>query len=821
MVSGLAVGIGIATVVLGLAPSGAVAGDRPDRHRGGLDSDSWADRAHLLEGTGLEDELGASDHCRYTVRRVLRKDGCNSCPALGDVLCPFSPCNENVRCTAHRKFYVPCLAGPGACRVKGRRESCDACAPARSEFRFTIDEDHLVGTKGDDVFYAWFEFDPQRGEILPTLQPGDSARGLGGNDVLATTFNSAKRVTVPGRITGVETYAVTAFASATLDARRCSGVHKITSSQSVVTMTVSRLRQITDMGFEGINSDTVDLEFAYDRAGTTASSSDEFNVEVNAVVAGQAIIRTAAANGLETVNLISHGDASNTLTALTQVVGASLSTANFFGSQGLWVKKMPDTIRTYDASQATADITLGSGYNYVTYAPFSTADLTALKGSERDDVIILGTTLDENDFVEHSPDLGKGVDAVQATVASRYRPARPFLNVEEFRLNATADGASMNFRGFTGLERLTIESDGEAHTLLQRKLTPTRGQFPTLVFRGDNTQRGQTYDTVTWAAKGNTGANDTLNIDVHNRGTALNASGIANVHAIGAAPLTAAGFESVSITVMDGPAVFHGLILSTLTTLNVTGTSNVTLGRIESAAATIVQVNASGVARDFAATLDGLGSGASVACGGGNDTIIVGASSIATSTAINLGAGNDTFTGDPDTDSADIILAGDGADVNNARGGSDTITTGTGADVVIYDQFTANDQSDITDFTAGAGGDVMRFDISDLQLAGGDEYVGDINGLAPDSSEEIVILTGAGYATDELAENAVAARVTTNGLDMVIIYFSTTTRTTHITQDPDAGFDGSGTIKLLGNLTNITTQQAHDALTAANVDSQP
>jgi len=38
--------------------------------------------------------------------------------------------------------------------------------------------------------------------------------------------------------------------------------------------------------------------------------------------------------------------------------------------------------------------------------------------------------------------------------------------------------------------------------------------------------------------------------------------------------------------------------------------------------------------------------------------------------------------------------------------------------------------------------------------------------------------------------------------------------------NPDAGVDGAGTIILLGDLTNITTQRAHDALAVANIDSQ-
>ncbi len=55
---------------------------------------------------------------------------------------------------------------------------------------------------------------------------------------------------------------------------------------------------------------------------------------------------------------------------------------------------------------------------------------------------------------------------------------------------------------------------------------------------------------------------------------------------------------------------------------------------------------------------------------------------------------------------------------------------------------------------------------------------------------------------------------------MVIIYFNTTDNNVHVCQDPDAGVDGAGTIKLIGKLTNITTQAGNDLLTTANLDSQ-
>jgi len=179
--------------------------------------------------------------------------------------------------------------------------------------------------------------------------------------------------------------------------------------------------------------------------------------------------------------------------------------------------------------------------------------------------------------------------------------------------------------------------------------------------------------------------------------------------------------------------------------------------------------------------------------------------------------GADTLNGNA---GADTMYGGAGADTFTGGTGIDTITTGSGADIVILNQVLTANRDIITDFTGGAGGDELRFDISDLGLAGGTEYVGAIGALAVDSSEEVVILTGAGYATDEAAETAVAGRVTTDGLDMVIVYFNTTDNTAHVIYDADAGVDGTGTSVLIAQLTGITTQAALDAFTTANIGTQ-
>ena len=163
---------------------------------------------------------------------------------------------------------------------------------------------------------------------------------------------------------------------------------------------------------------------------------------------------------------------------------------------------------------------------------------------------------------------------------------------------------------------------------------------------------------------------------------------------------------------------------------------------------------------------------------------------------------------------ADTITDGAGADLIASAAGADTITLATdaAADTLVFGNVTtltggadlafgALAGSDtITGFTGGVGGDILQFDQSGFGLAGVTEFVGLVGALTQDSSDEIVVLTAVGYATDELAEDAIAARVTTDGLDMVFIYFNTTDSKAHIVHDTDAGVDGAGTTTLVGTV---------------------
>jgi Ca2+-binding RTX toxin-like protein len=183
---------------------------------------------------------------------------------------------------------------------------------------------------------------------------------------------------------------------------------------------------------------------------------------------------------------------------------------------------------------------------------------------------------------------------------------------------------------------------------------------------------------------------------------------------------------------------------------------------------------------------------------------------------------------------ADVISGGEGIDGIAGGAGADTInltelvaavdtvvfgntqTSNAGADIAFGALLGADT---ITGFSAGVVDDVLTFDISAFGLATGTEFVGAIGTLAVDASADLVVLTGVGYASDEAAEDAIAARVTTDGSEMVFGYFNTTTGLTHFVHDTDSGVDGTATTTLIATLSGFTSQALHDTLDTNNVAS--
>jgi Ca2+-binding RTX toxin-like protein len=589
------------------------------------------------------------------------------------------------------------------CQESDNAAEC-SCPPVPT-LDFTLGQDALTGTTGNDIFRAPLEFSPGAGTQVQTLQVGDTANGLAGNDTLNATLNGT---TIVPTLAGIEDQNYTVFVATTLTATNISGVDTITTKNSTATFTIGSLQEATDLGVSGVVDGASGLAATFATAVTTGND-DSVGVNVDGSNAGTVTITTGAVNGFETLSVNSTGSPANKLVAIAQGVGTTMKTANFTGDQDLAIQTLPATIKTYDGSAMTGGLTLGNGTclgaNCTSvYATFATVDLTDLMTGDGDDVLIFAGTLDGNDASGTTSflDFGGGTNIVQASFGATVGTQLPLRNVQEVRFNATANGVSINLGGVTGVTDVTIENDGTSNTFTLLNVPGT----PDLNFRGDGTQNAQVYDTVTYTSNSATGSSDVLNLNVGNGGTALNATGTTNVHTIGGAALTAANIETINVDVTDGPATFAGLTMAAATTFNFTASSNLTLGTV--AGGTTTSVSAANVVGNFSATFTTLGAGAQVTLGNGTTNTLSIAGSPGATISVTGGTGADTITGSAQ---ADVIAGGSGNDVIVGGAGIDTLTGGSGSDVFDFSTIVlAANASNISDFSAGANNDILRFD---------------------------------------------------------------------------------------------------------------
>jgi hypothetical protein len=190
---------------------------------------------------------------------------------------------------------------------------------------------------------------------------------------------------------------------------------------------------------------------------------------------------------------------------------------------------------------------------------------------------------------------------------------------------------------------------------------------------------------------------------------------------------------------------------------------------------------------------------------------------------ITTGSGADTITGTKQVDTidagagADNVSGGAGADVITGGTGDDTLTGGAGADVFNYDAAFGDDT--ITDFTAGASGDVL-----DFQAFGSVTTVVTLGGIALTNNK--VTVADETTANDTAAEidalfealtdsTAVAATVTYTNIYVAV---SGSTGTVYdVTTADSSGDNGlSTTVVELGTIDLGSTSWS--SLTAANFD---
>lgn len=70
-------------------------------------------------------ECGGGKTCVYEITKSKGKQGCRTCPNRGDRIETQTPCEEVEECRKKIKTTIECLEGPGICKIKAKRTSCE------------------------------------------------------------------------------------------------------------------------------------------------------------------------------------------------------------------------------------------------------------------------------------------------------------------------------------------------------------------------------------------------------------------------------------------------------------------------------------------------------------------------------------------------------------------------------------------------------------------------------------------------------------------------------------------------------------------------
>lgn len=540
--------------------------------------------------------------------------------------------------------------------------------PNANTFTLTDQTDNLLGTSADETFIG----------DGTTTSAGDTLNGGGGTD----TFKGFDTTVIPN-ITSIEKLYYN-FSSnfgpfADVNVASKTDVTSIefdrTGNAGFDTVTVGSGQKVILSNYEGGSTATV--------KGTATSvdvTVSKFGDETNGL-SGIDVAGTSAA----TLNLAVAAD------SFVQVgnTGAALRTLNVTGSGALALDLGATVVKTVDASATTGGVELG-------VAPNPTAGTLTFKGGSGDDVVRMGTTLDETDvltggagsdvlvFDSSGNTAGElllpGLTKASDTLVSGFETVG--FSDNDITLTAAATFDLARATGATGfISEVNLDLGGFG---LNVQNFVSGGK---LILQGDVTGTfGNLVDglKVTSSATGFAGASDSINLTLGNdaagTGSAVDNLIISNV-------------ETLNIA-STGDANTLGLTDAGLKSIVITGTEDLT---IQNSSPSITSIDGSAAKGDL--DLSGV------------QISIAGAT-------ITGGSGDDVLFG---STGQDVIVGGAGDDIIAGFGGQDKLTGGTGDDtfVLASGDSTTTAIATITDFTVASKlSATTGFDKIDIGVAG-------------------------------------------------------------------------------------------------------
>jgi hypothetical protein len=574
----------------------------------------------------------------------------------------------------------------------------------------TVGVDNVTGTTGNDTITG------ARIDSVLALTSADTIAGGDGTDSLTATVGATLTPTTAG-ITGVETITLTPSANSTVDfssatADFITGATSISSlGAQAFTMDFTNITGLAEMT---VNNTSAAHSFEFKDSLLTGTAD---TLTLNLISAGAAVTvgsQTDADGDYETLIINASGAASdlvggNGLGADATTITVNASVALDLGSTAAFEK-----ITTFSAAGSTGGVTAVFGNK----AAAGTTAVT-INGGEGADVLDISALTDANHGAV-TMDLGGGNDSLTLAGAG----------ASDFTIDA-GDGTDTvsisvvssavlhgKLSNFEVLKTTDVIANAATTTLDMSNFV--NSNFTTVDFRGTLAAAATNSVSDVFAI---TNAKDTVTdlklnaLDLSDASVtfARLVDGTANALTLTATATSAAGSfaandeETITVNTATASIDYTAVSVTDLTSLTLIGDNDADLGTVT--ATKLATVDASGLEDsdgtdgDFIADMSSsvvamtvTGNASSTHGGilnittGGNADTITGTKNADTITA---GAGSDTITG------------GIGADILTGGTGNDTITGGTGADVLNYDAAFGADT--ITDFVAGASGDVLDF----------------------------------------------------------------------------------------------------------------
>jgi len=584
--------------------------------------------------------------------------------------------------------YLSTIDGTTAHTAAGITASVD-------KFTATVDATAktLTLTTGVDAFTGGaagdtFQTQMDATATLNTAGLLDTVDGGAGTDtfvVVNTTANAVSTQLQASNITNIETFDYRASGGGNLD---------FDTAGSATTFKLTNVTGASDFSDVRI-TDTVSIVnagAAFDSTLTynttnVEGTADSHTITLDGVTAGADL---AIAGDLETLTLdidsaVSFADldfAANQ-TAIVIDAGANLTVTNQLTNAG---------VLTYTVSgSGKVDIdAVALGAAATTYNAATTTGIQSIMVGATNTTVTTGTANDVVDMqgnltYQDTIDLGAGTDTLRVDVDSLSAGSTDLSvsNVETLRLDNTAgNSGAIQMDNFTVDTIRLDEGTARGGTITLTDLPTSTTSF---AFTGAGTADGDPQFNAVTVDYDTSTTQSSATLAISNDGTTADDIFVGKFDinrvetlTVNATDVGTAAADEVTLDEIEGD---H------MTDLVVTSNEEVIVTDID----LLVGDTLDFTDADKGVTITAISDAATavtITMGDGNDSVTMTKNESAETVTIDLGAGNDTFVSTDETD---------------------TITTGTGIDTVTFQGDVNDDANIITDFTAGAGGDVIDF----------------------------------------------------------------------------------------------------------------